>query len=59
MMRADATRKAVRDHGAVGVPAVEGPPELLRIQAAIDQVAAQISWQMISEAPGLLRPGAL
>jgi hypothetical protein len=57
--REDAKRKVIRDHGAVGVPAVQGPEELLRIQAAIDRVAAEVSWELTSESPGLLRPGAL
>jgi hypothetical protein len=51
-IRADSTRRAIRDHGAVGVPGVEGPAGLLRIQAAIDSVAAEIAWEKISESPG-------
>jgi hypothetical protein len=58
-VRADTTRKVVRDHGALGVPAVEGPAELLRIQAAIDRVAAEIAWERTSESPGGYRPGVL
>jgi hypothetical protein len=58
-VRADATRKAVRDHGAVGVPAVEGPAELLRFQAAIDRLAAEIAWEKVSQSPDGYRPGVL
>lgn len=58
-VRADITRKIVQDHGAVGVPALEGPAELLRIQAAIDSVAAEIGWERVSESPDGYTPGLL
>jgi hypothetical protein len=57
-LRADGSRKVVRDHGAVGVPAVEGPAALLRVQTAIDRFAAEVAWEPTSETPGLWRVGA-
>lgn len=58
LLRADSSRKVVRDHGAVGVPTVEAPAVLLDLQAAIDRVAEGISWSLVSATPGQPQPGA-
>jgi hypothetical protein len=59
LLRSDSSRKAVRDHGAVGVAAVEGPAVLLELQSAIDRVADGITWSLVSANPGVMQPGRL
>jgi hypothetical protein len=55
----DGARRLVRDHGAIGVAALEAPERLLRLQATIDSIAAGITWTLVSESPGVQQPGRL